>query len=113
MRSIRITRAGGGRPRTRPGHVLADKAYSKLVLDALQLALWRRDRDGRTVQNGLVHHSDAGAQYTSFAFTTHLLAAGLEASIGSVGDALDNALMESTIGLYKTELINRRGPWKT
>ena len=53
------------------------------------------------------------AQYTSFAFTTHLLTAGIDASIGSVGDALDNALMESTIGLYKTELIKRRGWWKT
>jgi putative transposase len=52
-------------------------------------------------------------QYTSFAFTAHLFAADIDASIGSVGDALDNALMESAIGLYKTELINRRGPWKT
>lgn len=52
-------------------------------------------------------------QYTSFRFTAHLLTAGIDASIGSVGDALDNALMESTIGLYKTELINRRGPWRT
>ena len=52
-------------------------------------------------------------QYTSFAFTAHLLAADIDASIGSVGDALDNALMESTIGLYKTELIKRREPWVT
>jgi putative transposase len=51
-------------------------------------------------------------QYTSFAFTTHLLEAGLDASIGTVGDALDNALMESTIGLYKTELIKPRRPWR-
>jgi putative transposase len=60
-----------------------------------------------------VHHSDAGSQYTSFAFTAHLLEAGIDASIGTVGDALDNALMESTIGLYKTELIKKAGPWKT
>lgn len=53
------------------------------------------------------------AQYTSFRFTTHLLDAGIDASIGSVGDALDNALMESTIGLYKTELIKPRGPWRS
>ncbi|MGI5200174.1 integrase core domain-containing protein [Spirillospora sp. CA-108201] len=52
------------------------------------------------------------AQYTSFRFTTHLVDAGIDASIGTVGDALDNALMESAIGLYKTELIKPRGPWK-
>lgn len=59
-----------------------------------------------------MHHSDAGSQYTSFAFTSHLLAAGIDASIGTVGDALDNALMESAIGLYKTELIKPRRPWR-
>src|SRR3954471_14106947 len=52
-------------------------------------------------------------QYTSFRFTTHLIEAGIDASIGTVGDALDNALMESTIGLYKTELIKPRGPWRS
>jgi putative transposase len=52
-------------------------------------------------------------QYTSFAFTAHLIEAGVDASIGTVGDALDNALMESTIGLYKTELIKKAGPWKS
>jgi len=95
------------------GWSAATTKRTKLVLDALQMALWRRDRAGHTVQKGLIHHSDAGSQYTSFAFTAHLLAEGIDASIGSVGDALDNALMESTIGLYKTELINRRGPWRT
>jgi putative transposase len=60
-----------------------------------------------------IHHSDAGSQYTSFAFTAHLIEAGIDASIGTVGDALDNALMESTIDLYKTELIKKTGPWKT
>ena len=59
----------------------------------------------------MVHHSDAGSQYTSFRFTRHLLDAGIDASIGTVGDALDNALAESTIGLYKTELIKPQGPW--
>jgi putative transposase len=53
------------------------------------------------------------AQYTSFAFTAHLIEAGIDASIGTVGDAYDNALMESAIGLYKTGLINKYGPWKT
>ena len=73
--------------------------------------LWCRDRAGTPVGPGLVHHSDAGSQYTSSAFTVHLLDAGTDASIGTVGDALDNALMESRIGLYKTELINSRRPW--
>ena len=57
-------------------------------------------------------NSDAGSQYTSIAFTAHLAAEGIVPSIGSVGDALDNALMESAIGLYKTELTGRRGPWR-
>lgn len=61
----------------------------------------------------MVHHSDAGSQYTSFRFTQHLIDAGIDASIGTVGDALDNALAESTIGLYKTELIKPNGPWHT
>jgi putative transposase len=95
------------------GWSAATNKRTKLVLDALQMALWRRDRAGHAAGKGLIHHSDAGSQYTSFAFTAHLLAADIDASIGSVGDALDNALMESTIGLYKTELIKRRGPWKT
>ncbi|MCX4610553.1 MULTISPECIES: IS3 family transposase [Streptomyces] len=84
------------------------------VLDALQMAVWQRDRDQHPVQPGeLIHHSDAGSQYTSFRLAEHLDAAGIAASIGSVGDAYDNALMESTIGLYKTELIKPRRPWKS
>jgi putative transposase len=59
----------------------------------------------------LVHHSDAGSQYTSLAFTEALRQSGIAGSIGSVGDALDNALMESAIGLYKTELIDRHQSW--
>lgn len=55
---------------------------------------------------GLVHHSDAGVQYTSLAFTETLTETGIDGSIGTVGDALDNAMMESTIGLYKTELVD-------
>jgi putative transposase len=95
------------------GWTAATHKRAKLVLDALQMALWRRDRDGRPTGPGLVHHSDAGSQYTSFAFTAHLIEAGIDASIGTVGDAYDNALMESTIGLYKTELIRPRGPWRS
>ncbi|MFD9445995.1 IS3 family transposase [Streptomyces sp. NPDC060006] len=93
------------------GWSAATSKRAKLVLDALDMALWRRDRAGTPAGPGLVHHSDAGSQYTSFAFTAHLLAAGIDASIGTVGDALDNALMESQIGLYKTELIKPRKPW--
>lgn len=85
---------------------------AKLVLDVLDMALWRRDRAGTPAGPGLVHHLDAGSQYTSFAFTANLLEAGIDASIGTVGDALDNALMESQIGLYKTELIKPRRPWR-
>ena len=90
----------------------ATSKHTPLVLGATDMALWRRDRAGQTIEPGLVHHSDAGSQYTSFRFTTHLITAGIDASIGTVGDALDNALMESTIGLYKTELIKPRGPWR-
>ncbi|MEV6297127.1 IS3 family transposase [Streptomyces sp. NPDC051896] len=92
------------------GWSAATSKRTKLVLDALDMALWRRDRAGIPTGPGLVHHSDAGSQYTSFASTAHLLEAGIDASIGTVGDALDDALMESQIGLYKTELIKPRRP---
>jgi putative transposase len=95
------------------GWAAATHKRTKLVLDALQMALWRRDRDVHPAGPGLVHHSDAGSRYTSFVFTAHLIEAGVDASIGTVGDALDNALMESTIGLYKTELIKKEGPWRS
>lgn len=79
-----------------------------LVLSALEQALFTRRRTSFAfTTDGLVHHSDAGSQYTSLAFTEALVEAGITGSIGTVGDALDNALMESTIGLYKTELIDR------
>ncbi|MEU8140260.1 IS3 family transposase [Streptodolium elevatio] len=85
---------------------------TQLVLDAVEMGLWQRDRDGRPhVPGELVHHSDAGSQYTSFRLAAHLDRAGIAASIGSVGDAYDNALMESAIGLFKTELIKPRQPW--
>ena len=94
------------------GWAAARHKRAKLVLDALDMALWHRDHGGHRVGAGLIHHSDAGSQYTSIAFTAHLAAEGIVPSIGSVGDALDNALMESAIGLYKTELTGRRGPWR-
>jgi putative transposase len=84
-----------------------------LVLDALEQALWARRRDGRGSLAGLICHNDAGSQYTSIAFTERLAAAGAQPSVGTVGDAYDNALAESVIGLFKTELIKPHGPWRT
>jgi putative transposase len=81
-----------------------------LVLDAIDMGLHQRDYQAEG-EDRLIHHSDAGSQYTSFRFTQHLIDSGIDASIGTVGDALDNALAESTIGLYKTELIKPCGPW--
>jgi putative transposase len=90
----------------------ATSMKTALVLDALEQALWTRRRDGRADLAGLICHHDAGAQYTSVAFTERLAAAGVSASVGTVGDALDNALAESVIGLFKTELIKPGGPWR-
>lgn len=84
---------------------------TSLVTDALHQALTtRKVNESHWESTGLVHHSDAGAQYTSVAFTAELLQHGMNGSIGTVGDALDNALCESTIGLFKTEAINDGGP---
>ncbi|HEY2944554.1 MAG TPA: IS3 family transposase, partial [Vicinamibacteria bacterium] len=69
---------------------------------------WRRD----TALDGLVHHSDRGSQYLAIRYTQRLADAGAVTSVGSKGDSFDNALAETTIGLYKTELIRRRGPWR-
>lgn len=77
---------------------------TSLVLDTLEMELWARDHSGQPVLKGLVAHSDAGSQYTSFAVTQRLIDAGADPSIGSVGDGYDNALAERTIRLYKTEL---------
>ena len=85
---------------------------TELVLDTLEPAVWTRLGDGVSDLTGLVHHTDAGSQYTSFAFTSRLIEAGVDPSVGSVGDAYDNALAESQIGLYKTELIRPYGPWR-
>jgi putative transposase len=80
---------------------------SDLALDALEQALHARPRSEK-----LVHHSDRGTQYTSIRYTERLAAAGLERSVGSVGDSYDNALAETINGLYKTEVIHRSGPWR-
>ena len=81
---------------------------SDLALDALEQAL-----HARPGSEGLVHHSDRGVQYLSIRYTDRLLEAGLEQSVGSVGDSYDNALAETVIGLFKTEVIWRRGPWRS
>ena len=80
---------------------------SDLALDALEQALWAR----REISQ-LIHHSDRGVQYVSISYTERLAEAGIEPSVGSVGDSYDNALAETIIGLYKTELIYKEGPWR-
>ena len=83
-----------------------------LALDALEQALWARRPDTTEPDRRLVHHSDAGGQYLSIRYSNRLTEAGIEPSVGSVGDSYDNALAESVIGLYKTELIHKRAPWR-
>jgi putative transposase len=85
-------------------------AHAGFVLDALEQALHER----RPVQDGgLIHHSDRGAQYLALRYSERLAEAGIEPSVGSVGDSYDNALAETIIGLFKTEVIHRRGPWRS
>jgi len=79
------------------------------VLDALEQAIHAR----RPIEGGLIHHSDRGSQYVSIRYNDHLKDAGIEPSVGSVGDAYDNALAETVNGLYKTEVIHRQGPWRS
>jgi len=83
-----------------------------MVTTALRMALWHRDHQDHQISEGLIHHSDAGSQYTSIAFAETLALEGIAASIGSVGDAYDNALAESTIGLFKTEVISKDSPFR-
>lgn len=80
------------------------------VLDALEQALHDRRPNG---DKSLIHHSDRGSQYLSIRYSERLAEAGIEPSVGSRGDSYDNALAETINGLYKAELIHRRGPWKT
>jgi putative transposase len=92
------------------GWRVSRSAHAGFVLDALEQALHdRRPLSG----SGLVHHSDRGVQYVSIKYTERLAEAGLEPSVGSVGDSYDNALAETINGLYKAEVIHRRGPWRS
>jgi putative transposase len=84
-------------------------AHAGFVLDALEQAI----HDRRPAKGGLTHHSDRGSQYVSIRYAERLLDAGIEPSVGSVGDSYDNALAETVIGLFKTEVIRRRGPWRS
>lgn len=85
-------------------------AHAGFVLDALEQAIHDRKPVGK---GGLVHHSDRGSQYLSIKYTERLAEAGIEPSVGSVGDSYDNALAETINGLYKAEVIHRRGPWRS
>ena len=89
------------------GWRVASAMRTDLVLDALEQALW-----SRTGTEGLVHHSDRGCQYLSIRYTERLAEVSIESSVGSTGDSYDNALAETINGLYKTEVIRRRGPWR-
>jgi transposase InsO family protein len=89
------------------GWRVASSLRTDLVLDALEQAIW-----SRTGTKGVIHHSDRGSQYLSIRYTERLADNGMVASVGSVGDSYDNALAETINGLYKTEVIRRRGPWR-
>lgn len=91
----------------------ATSMTTRLVLDTIEQAIWTRGREGHDDLEGLIHHNDRGAQYTSIAFGERLADAGIQPSVGAVGDSFDNALAETINGLYKTELIKPRGPWRT
>jgi putative transposase len=82
--------------------------HAGFVLDALEQAVHQRQPG-----SGLVHHSDRGSQYLSIKYTERLAEAGIEPSVGSVGDSYDNALAETINGLFKAEVIHRRGPWRS
>jgi putative transposase len=91
------------------GWRVSREATASFVLDALEQAIHAR----RPAERGLVHHSDRGVQYVSIKYTERLAQAGIEPSVGRVGDRYDNALAETVIGLFKTEVIHHRGPWRS
>jgi transposase InsO family protein len=89
------------------GWRVSNSLRSDLALDALEQAIWDRNE-----LSDLIHHSDRGVQYLSIRYTERLTEAGIEPSVGSKGDSYDNALAESVIGLFKTEVIRSKGPWR-
>jgi Integrase core domain len=92
------------------GWKVSKSLKAELALDALEMAIWSRNPIDL---DGLVHHSDRGVQYLSIRYTERLTEEGAICSVGSRGDSYDNALAESVIGLYKTEVIRKRGPWRS
>lgn len=92
------------------GWRVSSSLRSDLALDALEQAICERE-EARAER--LIHHSDRGVQYLSIRYTERLAEAGIEPSVGSKGDSYDNALAESVIGLFKAEVIHRRGPWRS
>ncbi len=94
------------------GWRVSNSLETGLALDALEQAIWSRRPDTSDPDRRLVHHSDAGNRYLSIRYTNRLTETGIRPSVGSVGDSYDNALAESVIGLYKTELIHKRAPWR-
>ncbi len=92
------------------GWRVATSLRTDLALDALEMAIWARRP---TAEDALLHHSDRGVQYLAIRYTERLAQEGAVTSVGSRGDSYDNALAETVMGLYKTELIRRRGPWRT
>jgi len=95
------------------GWRVAATMATSMVLDAIEHAIWTRQQGGIFDLKGVVHHTDRGSQYTSIRFTERLAEAGIQPSIGAVGSSYDNALAETINGLYKTELIKPRKPWRT
>jgi len=93
------------------GWQLSKSLRTDLALDALEMAIWTRTRDGHDV-TGLTHHSDKGVQYVAIRYTQRLAEAGAVASVGSTGDSYDNALAEAFNSLFKAELVRNRGPWR-
>ncbi len=91
------------------GWRVSSSMRTDFVLDALEQALYERQPPA----DALIHHSDRGSQYVSIRYTERLAEAGIEPSVGSRGDSYDNALAETINGLYKTELIRKRAPWKS
>jgi putative transposase len=93
------------------GWQVATSLYTDLALDALQMAIWRRQATGADLA-GLVHHSDRGVQYRAVRYTQRLYEADAVASVGSKGDSYDNAMAEALNSLYKAELVRNKGPWR-